>query len=183
MDEPSIEEYKTLKGATSLWMKMYSVIIEILLSLTSTGEPTIHPEFCDFLETIYNLGIVPNYTTNGLVFGNDKYPWKKILEYTNKYVGGVAVSDKYYNSTIDRACINVVLHFDKYGNTNINIHYIIDDIKSVDNFVKIYNEYKNTVLYFVLLPFMPSGRSSNKYSQEAFEYLLEQDIDFKQVAF
>jgi len=183
MDEPSIEEYKTLKGATSLWMKMYSVIIEILLSLTSTGEPTIHPEFCDFLETIYNLGIVPNYTTNGLVFGNDKYPWKKILEYTNKYVGGVAVSANSFNPTIDRAWRNAVWLLDTYGNTNINIHYIIDDIKSVDNFVKIYNEYKNTVLYFVLLPLMPSGRSSNKYSQEAFEYLLEQDIDFKQVAF
>lgn len=153
------------------------------IAIGSTGEPTIHPEFCDFLATIYNLGIVPNYTTNGLVFGNDKYPWKKILKYTNKYVGGVAVSANSFNPTIDRAWRNAVWLLDVYGNTNINIHYIIDDIESVNKFVEIYNEYKDIVLYFVLLPLMPSGRSTKKYSPEAFKYLLEQDLDFKKIAF
>ena len=49
----------------------------------------------------------------------------------------------------------VLLH--KFGNTNINMHYIISDKKSVDDFIKIYNQYKDIVLYFVLLPLMPSG--------------------------
>lgn len=162
---------------------MYSVVIEILLSPTSTGEPTIHPEFCKFLETVYNLGIVPNYTTNGISIAKYDGNAEEILEVTSKYVGGVAVSANTWNPEIDSAWRSAVVLLHKFGNTNINIHYIINDKKSVDDFIKIYNQYKDIVLYFVLLPLMPSGRSSNKYSQEAFEHLLEQDIDFKQIAF
>ena len=36
------------------------------IAIGSTGEPTIHPEFCDFLKTVYESGVVPNYTTNGI---------------------------------------------------------------------------------------------------------------------
>ena len=70
-----------------------------------------------------------------------------------------------------------------YGNTNINIHYIIKDKKSVDEFINIYNEYKNDILYFVLLPLMKSGRSSEQYQKEAFDYLLDKDFDFSKIAF
>ena len=80
---------------------MYSVVIEILLSPTSTGEPTIHPEFCKFLETVYNLGIVPNYTTNGISIAKYDGNAEEILEATSKYVGGVAVSANTWNPEID----------------------------------------------------------------------------------
>lgn len=153
------------------------------IAIGSTGEPTIHPEFCEFLKTIYSLGIVPNYTTNGISIAKYDGNAEEILEATSKYVGGVAVSANTWNPEIDSAWRSAVVLLHKFGNTNINIHYIINDKKSVDDFIKIYNQYKDIVLYFVLLPLMPSGRSSNKYSQEAFEYLLEQDIDFKQIAF
>lgn len=37
------------------------------IAIGSTGEPTMHPDFCEFLETVFNTGVVPNYTTNGLI--------------------------------------------------------------------------------------------------------------------
>ena len=41
------------------------------IAIGSTGEPTMHPDFCEFLETVYNTGVVPNYTTNGLIIARD----------------------------------------------------------------------------------------------------------------
>ena len=41
------------------------------IAIGSQGEPTLHPEFAEFLKTVYELTIVPNYTTNGLVLSND----------------------------------------------------------------------------------------------------------------
>ena len=72
---------------------MYSVVIEILLSPTSTGEPSLHESFCEFLETLFYLGIVPNYTTNGITIAEDSDLSTKILDYTSRFVGGVAVSE------------------------------------------------------------------------------------------
>lgn len=153
------------------------------IAIGSTGEPTIHPDFCDFLKTVYDLGIVPNYTTNGISIAGDDATSYNILTTTAKYVGGVAVSANTWNPIIDWKWRTAVGRLNDYGNTNINIHYIISDKASVDKFKEIYDEFKDIVLYFVLLPLMPSGRSTEKYSQKAFEYLLEQDIDFKKIAF
>ena len=36
------------------------------IAIGSESEPTIHPDFIGFLEKIYSLGIVPNYTTIGI---------------------------------------------------------------------------------------------------------------------
>lgn len=41
------------------------------IAIGSTGEPTMHPDFCEFLETVFNTGVVPNYTTNGLILARD----------------------------------------------------------------------------------------------------------------
>lgn len=54
---------------------------------TSTGEPTIHPQFCEFLETVYNSGVVPNYTTNGITLAKGDEYTEKLLDSTKKYVG------------------------------------------------------------------------------------------------
>ena len=69
------------------------------IAIGSSGEPTVHPDFCNFIETVYNTNVVPNYTTNGIILSYWNKPGKryfllanKILDYTKKYVGGVAVS-------------------------------------------------------------------------------------------
>ena len=153
------------------------------IAIGSEGEPTIHPAFTDFLETIYKLNIVPNYTTNGITIAEDSERSEKILEATRNYVGGVAVSANIWNRWINHNWKRAVEKLNDFGDTNINIHYIIKDKRSVDAFKQIYDEYKNTVLYFVLLPLMNSGRSNNKYSEDAFEYLLDSGLDWSKIAF
>lgn len=153
------------------------------IAIGSQGEPTLHPDFLKFLETIYNLNIVPNYTTNGITIALESDYSEKLLDYTSKYVGGVAVSANTWAENINMLWRNAISKLIYYGNTNINIHYIIRDKKSVDEFINIYNEYKNDILYFVLLPLMKSGRSSEQYQKEAFDYLLDKDFDFSKIAF
>lgn len=153
------------------------------IAIGSQGEPTLHPQFIDFLKTIYDLNIVPNYTTNGLIISSDSKLSEDILEATSLYVGGVAVSANTWSSSINNSWRQAIKKLITYGNTNINIHYIINDKKSVDDFVSIYNEFKDDVLYFVLLPLMNSGRSNNKYSEDAFEYLLKIGLDWSKIAF
>ena len=153
------------------------------IAIGSTGEPTLHSEFCDFLETVYNLGIVPNYTTNGTILSRNSEHTDKLLEYTNKYVGGVALSANYFNIKIEQTWKQAFRNLADRGNTNINLHFIISNKASVDKFLQYYSEYKDDILYFVLLPLMSSGRSSQKYDEQAFKYLLEQDLDWSKIAF
>lgn len=138
------------------------------IAVGSGGEPTIHPEFCDFLETIYYLGIVPNYTTNGLTLYQDNELSEKILEYTERYCGGVAVSANSFTEPIWRKATEKLLKLDVYT----NLHIIISDKSSVDRFIKIYGEYKSTIHTFVLLPLMQLGRSQESIDPEAFNYLV-----------
>lgn len=152
------------------------------IAIGSTGEPTIHPDFCKFLETVYNTGVVPNYTTNGLTLST-ALGSEELLAYTKKYVGGVAVSLGNLNLFLkaNRAITNLLT----FGNTNVNIHHIISDKVSVDRFYDVYQRYGNSIHYHVLLPLMPSGRSNKGIEPDTFEYLentlVEHDI--KNVAF
>lgn len=167
---------------------MYSVVVETQLSPTSTGEPTIHPEFCEFLKTVYESGVIPNYTTNGinLTFSGKLTPEHrrvlKILEYTEKYCGGVAVS--FGNTSLEsyaRRAVDNLMDI----NININLHHIISDIQSVQRFLDIWDEYGDAIKYHVLLPLMPSGRSTKGLEPEAWK-LLEKTIinlGIKNVAF
>lgn len=139
------------------------------IAIGSTGEPTIHPEFCEFLETVYSTGVVPNYTTNGITLAKDNALSRRILEATRNYVGGVAVS--FGNKEIRDYARTAVSNLVKLGNTNVNIHHIISDKKSVDEFVTEWVRYGSDILYHVLLPLMPSGRSQEGVSDGTFEYL------------
>lgn len=160
------------------------------IAIGSTGEPTIHPEFCEFLETVYNTGVVPNYTTNGIVLAAWCNPLStnyklanKILEYTAKYVGGVAIS--FGNSGIREWAREAINGLIAKGNTNINIHHIISDKKSVDAFIEEWLRYGDNILYHVLLPLMPAGRSTSGVEDGVWEYLEDmiQKHEIKNVAF
>lgn len=153
------------------------------IAIGSTGEPTIHPEFCDFLKTVYESGVVPNYTTNGITIAKDNELSSKILAFTREYVGGVAIS--FGNKSLRNYAHEAIYKLHKLGNTNINIHHIISDKESVDEFVAEWAHYGDSILYHVLLPLMPSGRSSEGVTEGTFEYLEEviEKNNIKNVAF
>ena len=148
------------------------------IAIGSTGEPTLHPEFCEFLETVSNTGVVPNYTTNGIILSawddaeNPGYGLaNRILNYTSAYVGGVAVSfgNKHIRNKARKAIEGLIAR----GNTNINIHHLISTKESVDEFVAEYLRYGDTIAYHVLLPLMPAGRSNKGIEDGVWEYLEE----------
>lgn len=107
----------------------------------------------------------------------------KILEYTSKYVGGVAVS--FGNSNIREWAREAINGLIAKGNTNINIHHIISDKKSVDAFIEEWLRYGDNILYHVLLPLMPAGRSTSGVEEGVWEYLEDmiQKHEIKNVAF
>ena len=175
------------KWMDTFWEKQEDRVLftnkPVQIAIGSSGEPTIHPEFCDFLKTVYESGVVPNYTTNGVTLAKADALSKRILEYTSKYVGGVAVS--FGNKEIRDYARTAVSNLVKLGNTNVNIHHIISDKESVDEFVAEWVRYGSDILYHVLLPLMPSGRSQEGVSDGTFEYLeyvIEQN-KIKNVAF
>lgn len=144
------------------------------IAIGSTGEPTIHPDFCKFLETVYNTGVVPNYTTNGITLSSIKTS-RELLEYTRNFVGGVAVSlgNKALKRNADMAIVNLIT----MGDINVNIHHIISTKDSVDDFIKEWKRYGSDIKYHVLLPLMPSGRSSKGLDEGVFEYLEEKILE------
>lgn len=186
------KDYEGICETWKKWMNTFTTIVKNGVTITnaptqiatgSTGCPTVHPEFCDFMETVYNTGVVPNYTTNGITIANEDELSERILDTTRRFCAGVAVSlgnkslHKYANKAIQ-------LLLDR-GDTNVNIHHIISDKKSVDDFLKTQKKYGNDILYHVLLPLMPSGRSTKGVEEGAFEYLEEmiEKHNIKNVAF
>lgn len=139
------------------------------IAIGSTCEPTIHPEFSKFLETVYNSKVVPNYTTNGILL-SDKDKAVEVLEATSNFCGGVAVS--YGNKEIREYADKAIENLFKYGNCKVMLHHIISNKESVDDFINIAKRYK--VHYHVLLPLMPHGRSTEGMSSDVYPYLAEQ---------
>lgn len=146
--------------------------------------------FCEFLETVYNTNVVPNYTTNGVILASWNKPdsmyyelANRILYYTKKYVGGVAVS--FGNKALRNFARESVNGLIEKGDVNINLHHIISTKDSVDDFIKICKEYGDKIAYHVLLPLMPSGRSSKGIEDGVFEYLENkiEELDMKNIAF
>jgi organic radical activating enzyme len=134
------------------------------------GEPTSHPEFVEVLKAFHELGIEPNYTTNGMWATNIEFkidePEIELLSATQKYCGGVAVScHPHLKSYWEHAAL--LYHAYKI---KLNFHIIISDKKSVDEFVTIYDKWKDKVDYFVLLPYGNQGRAETK--EIDWEYLV-----------
>lgn len=131
------------------------------------GEPTSHPKFSDIVKACFDMGIAPNYTTNGMWTAQSVAKQQKLLDYTIKYCGGVAISThahlkKYWKKATD-------LYLDRGVFTNL--HVIISDKKSIDDFMDIYKEYHGKVKYFVLLPLSSQGRCKEAHID--WEYMVK----------
>lgn len=149
------------------------------IAIGSQGEPTEHPLFTEFLKTVYETGVVPNYTTNGVILSawnnsESKYYERAnaILEATAQYCGGVAVS--FGNKALEGMARQAIDGLLGKGDCHVMIHHIISDKESVDKFLDTANEYGNNIRYHVLLPLMAHGRSTQGIQDGVFEYLEEE---------
>jgi len=124
------------------------------------GEPTLHPEFREICAAFKELGIDPNYTTNGTNLTDE------VLDITEEFVNGVAVSTHSHlpwRKGVERLASR---------NVYTNLHIIISDKESVHAFMDIYQamEYQN-IEHFVLLPMIAQGRSQEEF--QVWELLRE----------
>jgi organic radical activating enzyme len=112
------------------------------------GEPTSHPDFVKVLEVFKDLGIEPNYTTNGMWldfdYSNTEFlkdgvthffteKHLSILENTKKYCGGVAISCHPHLKDYWTYAAHAYNQYD----IKLNFHIIISDKQSVDYFAEI----------------------------------------------
>jgi len=123
------------------------------------GEPTSHPLFAPLMITSHDMGIVPNYTTNGMWVDGTQEEIAAILHITKRYCGGVAVSTHPHLEKYWREAVELYLKKEIFT----NLHVIIGNKKSIDDFINIYNEFKGRVKYFVLLPLTAQGRATESF--------------------
>lgn len=119
------------------------------IAIGGAGESTLHPDWIDFVKTVRSLGIMPNYTTNGMHLSPE------ILKATEEYCGGVAVS---YHPHIKKYFDEAILKLSSIK-TKLNAHIIVGDKKSLYDLQAIYETYKDTLDYFVILPYQAAGRA------------------------
>ena len=104
------------------------------------GEPTIHPDFVDFLEAVLARGIVPSYTTAGVNLDDE------IIGATNTYCGGVAIT---YHPHQGIDWFKERYHrLSEELDVQVNIHLLVDcDImENLDDVVHILREDDTIVL-------------------------------------
>ena len=176
------ENFPNICEVWKAWMAQYPVkqVKSITYSLKpyqiaigSTGEPTIHPDFTKFLETVFNTGVVPNYTTNGILL-SDKDAAQEILEATRNFVGGVAIS--FGNQLLRMRALRAIHNLLKYGECKVMIHHLISDRKSVEDFIAATKDFGKDIHYHVLLPLMKHGRSRKGLEEGVFEYMQDEII-------
>ena len=148
--ENIVEKIEKYFGAMTENQKPFQVAI-------GGGEPTSHPKFVQSLESFWSMGITPNYTTNGMWVDNREL-WNPILMATKKFYGGVAVSchkhlRKYWEEAANAYFNNEIM---------LNFHIVISDKESIDYFHEIYEKWHDKVSYFVLLPYIVTGRAKEK---------------------
>jgi MoaA/NifB/PqqE/SkfB family radical SAM enzyme len=176
------ENFINICETWSKWMEQYPTKVykgvhyslkPFQIAIGSTGEPTMHPQFTKFLETVYNTGVVPNYTTNGIILSNRDNA-QEILEATRNFVGGVAVS--FGNQLLRMRALKAIYNLLKYGECKVMIHHLISDRKSVEDFVVATRDFGKDIHYHVLLPLMKHGRSEKGLEEGVFEYMQDEII-------
>lgn len=140
-----------IEKAKDVWGSIEQNHRPFQIAIGGAGESTIHPQWVEFVKTVHELGIVPNYTTNGMHLS------EAVLKATEDYCGGVAVS---YHPHIKTTFNNAINKFSTIK-TRLNVHLIIGDKKSLMDAQAIYETYKDVIEYFVMLPYQAHGRGQS----------------------
>ena len=129
-----------------------------------------NPDFWNILEYTREIGVIPNYTTNG--YGVTK----EIAEKTAKLCGAVAVS--LYDKD---QCYNAIAEFTNAGMTQVNIHYMLAE-ETFDQIFELIDDVKtdsrlNGLNAIVFLQYKPHGRGIGHFSSikdvNKFKQLIE----------
>lgn len=164
-----VEKIKNYFGSMDLNQRPFQVAIG------GQQEPLEHPEFWDAVKTLKDLDIVPNYTTNGVLFDD------KAAELTKEYCGGVAITLHPHLEVYWKEAINTAIKH----NIKTNLHFVVSDKDSIIELNEIYSTYGGLVDYFVLLPHMNVGyaeKNPKKIDYESLENWLDK-TDPKNIAF
>ena len=168
---PNWDEYWDVVGKIKQYFSWMSDNEKPFQVALGWGNPNEHPSFIPILASFYLLGILPNYTTNGMGITEE------ILQATKKFCGWVALS---CHKHLDKYRQKAFFQFkDLWIQTNL--HIIISDKESIDRFFQIASLFPAD--YFVLLPLTAQWRC--KEASIDYEYLMEvlPKIDVDKVAF
>jgi len=123
------------------------------------GEPTTHPDFIDLIKVCFEMGIIPNYTTNGMWVNFPNKERFEIIMATTHLCGGVAVSTHPHLKEYWKEAVRCYLK----ENIFTNLHIIIGDRETIDDFLNIYDKFHGKIKYFVLLPLTAQGRAKKAF--------------------
>lgn len=142
------ENFNNIIDKVSVWGSVEQNNRPFQIAIGGAGEPTLHPQFIDFIKAVRKLDITPNYTTNGMHLSDE------ILKATEEYCGGVALS---YHPHIKKVFDIAIEKLSKIK-TKLNIHVILGSQQSLTDTIDLFNKYKDKIDYFVILPYQASGR-------------------------
>lgn len=138
-----------VEKAQTIWGSMELNDRPFQIAIGGAGEPTLHPQFSEFVKCIRELDIIPNYTTNGM------HLTPEVLDATSKYVGGVALS---WHPHIKKVFHEAVKKLHKL-NVKLNVHVIVGTKNSLIDLKELYYTYEDVFDYFVILPYQAAGRA------------------------
>ena len=147
-----------VQKAKDIWGSVPENSRPFQIAIGGAGESTIHPDWVEFVKTVNELGITPNYTTNGMHLSDE------ILNATEKYCGGVAVS---YHPHIKNVFNEAI--YKLANRTRLNVHLIIGSSESLMDAQAIYETYKDKLEYFVMLPYQAAGRGKQVETNETWK--------------
>ena len=133
------------------------------------GEPTLHPEFPDAVKKFRELGIMPNYTTNGM------HLTEEVMKATIDHCGGVAVSCHPHLDKVWKKAVETLTD----AGIRTNLHIIVGEPGSSARFHEIYKEFNDVVEYFVLLPYQSAGRAKEVETKDEWTFLFDSLIESK----
>jgi MoaA/NifB/PqqE/SkfB family radical SAM enzyme len=139
-----VSKIKSLYGSMTMNERPFQV------ACGGGGEPTLHPDFVPAMQAFYDLGIMPNYTTNGMHLSPE------VLQATKEICGGVALS---FHPHIEKVFWKAIKDFNSVG-IKPNIHLIVGEPGSADQVVRFYENHFDEIDYLVLLPYQAVGRGA-----------------------
>jgi MoaA/NifB/PqqE/SkfB family radical SAM enzyme len=151
---------RTGKHYTNLAEKVHSFFGQmnenqrpLQVAIGGEQEPLENPEIWEMIDAFNALGIVANYTTNGVLVNDE------VIRKTKEKCGGVAVT---LHPHLEKHWRRALKLFADAG-IKVNVHVIVSDKASVDFTEQLYKEYADSemVEYFVLLPYMNYGHASS----------------------